>query len=380
MAEPLALAFVASTRPWQQRLNRHLHSYATNERLVAIVADPRDLFEEEWRVLLIDAASVWLTVDLTAQIHAAGRGVIAVVEPGDDRARARALAAKVDAPLEADATAEELATAAHAVARAYPPSRRRPPGQAPARVSRAAAPGGQVIAVGGPPGSRPERVAVALAAVLGRREHVVVVDANDVDPCLAPRLGLHPQPNLVDALARPDEAVALLHDVAGGGFWALPGLAAPAQWSTVPVTGVRRLITGLARSYDRVVLITGPVVEDAARFRLTLTAIAAAQAIVPVGEASLVGLASLTEWIAGAHQVTAAPLWPVAAHVALGRAGQADVVEQLEKVARLVSPDATVTLVPGPGRGENRGRWDGRLYRDRGLMRPVSRLAREVTT
>lgn len=382
----LALAFVASTRPWQQRWNRHLHSYATGERLVAIIADPRDLLDEDWQVLLIDAASSWLTPEFVATIHRAGRGIVAVVEPTNARLRAKALTAEVDAPLEVDATPAELITTVHAVAASRPfrprvppaTARRRGPGVTPAAAAH-------ITAVGGPPGSRPERVAVALAAVMAGHRRVALIDVNEVDPCLAPRLGLHPQPNIVDAIGRVSASreELLLHPVEAG-FWALPGLAAPAQWKGLGPVAVRRLLAQLSRDFDHVVAITGPIVEDAARFALSTTTLAAAGSVVAVGEASLVGLPALYEWVAGAAQVAPAPIRPVATYLRLGRDARADVADQLTKLVELLDGLAPrpgrgeMLMIPGPDRAEERGRWDGRLYRRSALMRPISKLAKEL--
>ena len=65
-----------------------------------------------------------------------------------------------------------------------------------------------------------------------------VVDANEVDPSLAVRLGLHPQPNVATAAARPSTSLSELvaedlQEVPDARVWALVGLADPAQWSTV---------------------------------------------------------------------------------------------------------------------------------------------------
>lgn len=376
MSAPLLLAFVASSRPWQQRLTRHLHSYALGERLEAIIADPRDLFDEDWQVLLIDVASPWMTPDFVAQVHADGRAVVAVVEPGNERHRIRAAAANVDAPLEADCTADEMTTTVHAVAKAYRSRHRGAPTPVPRDMVVG---GGGIIAVGGPPGARSERVAIALASALARNQRVVLVDANDVDPRLAARLGLHPAPNLVDAIgAAMVNRELVIHEVAEGGFWALPGLAAPAQWSTVGPGGVRKLMASLAALYDRVVVITGPVVEDASRFGLTVTALGLADVVVPVGEATLDGMAVLTEWVAGAAQLSVAPFWPVASHVGLARTERAEVLELLDKVASLVSAEGGVRLVPGPDKREHRARWNGGLATQRGLRRQMALLAREI--
>ena len=159
------VVFAASSHPWQQRLNRHLHAYSTDVQVVAIVADPGDLWESEWRVLVIDATSPWLTVEFCEDVHLRSRGIVAIYDPGDARRKQRALDAGADVPLEWDAEPAELVATVHAVAARWPARARaaaHPRPQARVAIPR----GGPVIAVGGPSGARPERVAVALASAL----------------------------------------------------------------------------------------------------------------------------------------------------------------------------------------------------------------------
>jgi hypothetical protein len=377
----LAVALAATPRPWQQEWNRYLHSYAKEERVAAIVADPRDLYVEEWRVLLIDAGSPWLTAEFVADVHDHGRGVIAVVGPTDRRRKDRAMAAGVDLPLEADATSAEMLAALHAVGRQWPGGQRTARPRVTRQPNRA---GGQIIAVGGPAVARPERVALGLATVLGHHERVVVIDANDVEPSCAQRLDLHPQPNIATAAARSlSEPVMDLQSVPGpgGGFSVLPGLADPAQWSTVSAGGARRAVDALAGVHDRVIVVVGPLVEDLPRFGLTLAMLAHAEAVVAVGEASPTGIASWTTWVAGAARVApAAAFYPAAICGDLSPSQRAEVAELLDKVGRLVPGHGTVTLLPAPDRSEERARWNGRLARQRAFTRELNHLAREVTS
>ena len=378
------VAFAASSHPWQQRLNRHLHAYSTDVEVVAIVADPGDLWESEWRVLVIDAASPWLTTEFCEEVHLRSRGIVAVYDPGDARRKQRALDAGADVPLEWDAEPAELVATVHAVAARWPAgvwatSRPRPPARA---VTRS---GGAVIAVGGPPGTRPERVAVALASALAGGElPVCVVDVNEVDPSLAVRLGLHPQPNVATAAARPTTSLSELvaedlQDVPDARVWALVGLADPAQWSTVTGVALRRTLETLAQAHAYVVALVGPIVEDQARFTMSRTALSVAQGIVAVGEATPPGIASLTGWIADAVRTTdGTSVYPVAVQSDLSRSQRADVAEALAKVARLAPGPGTVTLLPAPGRRDRARSWDGRVAPERKLAAAARDLAAQV--
>ncbi len=380
------VAFAASSHPWQQRLNRHLHAYSTDVQVVAIVADPGDLWESEWRVLVIDAASPWLTTEFCEDIHLRFRGIVAVYDPGDARRKQRALDAGADVPLEWDAEPAELVATVHAVAARWPAraraaGRHRPP-------ARAAIPrGGPVIAVGGPSGTRPDRVAVALASALaGGKVPVCVVDANEVDPSLAVRLGLRPQPNIATAAARPTtmlpELVAEdLQEVPDAGVWALAGLADPAQWTTVTGQALRRTLETLAEAHVYVVALLGPIVEDQPRFTMSRTAVSMARAIVAVGEATPPGIAALTGWIADAVRATdGTPVYPAAVQWDLSRSQRADAAEALAKVARLAPGPGTVTLLPAPSRRDRARSWDGRVAPERKLTAAARELAAQVRT
>jgi len=377
------VAFAASSHPWQQRLNRHLHAYSTDVAVVAIVADPGDLWESEWRVLVIDAASPWLTTEFCDDVHLRSRGIVAVYDPGDARRKQRALDAGADVPLEWDAEPAELVATVHAVAARWPAralaARPRPPARTAMRR------GGPVIAVGGPPGTRPERVAVALASALAAGElPVCVVDANEVDPSLAVGLGLHPQPNVATAAARATTTVAELvaddlQEVPGAGVWAMGGLADPAQWTTVTGQALRRTVEALAEAHAYVVAVVGPIVEDQPRFTMSRTAISIAQGIVAVGEATPPGIAALTGWIADAVRTTdGTPVYPVAVESDLSRSQRADVAEALAKVARLAPGPGTVTLVPAPGRRHRARSWDGRVAPERKLAAALRELVAQV--
>lgn len=374
----LAIAFAATSRAWQQQWNRYLHSFAVDETVAAVVADPRDLYAEEWRVLVIDADSAWLTADFVDGVHDQGRGVVAVVEPGDEARARRAQAASVDLTVLADADPTAYVAGFYQVAQRWPAAAR--PSRA--RVTRTVATGGQVIAVGGAPGAGADRIAVGLATLLNRRrQSVVLVDADEVSARLAIRLDLSPQPNIATAALRPEGiADEDLQQPEGAGFLVLSGLADPAQWATLNPRGVRRTIDALAARFDRVIVLVGPVVEPAPRFALTAVALGRAEAVVPVGEATPDGLDVMVTWVANAAKVAVdAPFYPVATHVSLRRAQRADVASWLAKVTAGVNGADTVTLVPAPDGRQARGRWDQRLVKQRSFLDDLGAVARAVT-
>lgn len=376
-AVTVSLAFAASPHPWQQEWLRQVHSHSTDARVVAVIADQRDLFEEKWQVLVIDAVSLWLTTGFVDEVHARRRGILVVYDPDDQRAKRRAMGVGADVPLVWHASPAELIRTAQTLSRLYPSAA--PPAPRPQPTQRP--PGGRVIAVGGPPGADPERVAVALAAALARRgDRVVLLDANEVDPCLAQRLDLHPLPNLAAAANRLTGDVRDdLQEVPTGRFWALPGLADPAQWSSTPPKAVRKVARLLADHHQFVVAVVGPLVEDSARYGLTLAVLTAADVVIPTGEAAPDGLAALTTWTAGAVEVARnASFYPTAVYADVGRKERADVEELLAKVAALVPGGGSVSLLPAATKRENRARWNGTVSVPRKLNRSIERLARAV--
>jgi hypothetical protein len=228
-------------------------------------------------------------------------------------------------------------------------------------------------------------VAVALASALAGGElPVCVVDANEVDPSLAVRLGLHPQPNVATAAARPTTVPSQLvaedlQEVPGAGVWALAGLADPAQWTTVAGLALRRTVEALAEAHAYVVALVGPIVEDHPRFTMSRTAVSMARGIVAVGEATPPGIAALTGWIADAVRTAdGTPVYPVAVHSGLSRSQRADVADALAKVARLAPGPGTVTLLPAPGRRDRARAWDARVAPERKLLASARELAAQV--
>ncbi|HEX5096992.1 MAG TPA: hypothetical protein VFX21_13290, partial [Acidimicrobiia bacterium] len=191
MAEPeVALVFTAEA--WVEELHRHLTNHG-GARVRQVVVEPTVALEEEYDVLVASHRWPALTRAFVADVHARGRSVLGVYDREEPAAREHLVALGVDQVQECDAGPQALADAVVAL-----PAR--PLGDGPQHTSEPAPPSaGQTIVVGGPPGSGRTEIAVALAGVL----RGALVDADDVSPSIAARLGLPIEPNLrtaVDAL------------------------------------------------------------------------------------------------------------------------------------------------------------------------------------
>ncbi len=382
MNDDLALAFLASPEPWVTRWRRHVTDHGPGH-VVDVIAEARTVMDQPWRILLAAADHPLLTADLVDMLHHDRRGVVAVFDPADPRAKARALEAGADALVECDATPEELervlaeVIAARPAPRVAASRRRTAPPLAPV-------PGAQLVAVGGPPGSPAVEVALALAWTLDGRRHqsAVVVDVDETTPSVAQMTGLPTLPNLASAVAarRADAPVADHLATASGGLAVLAGLADPGQWADLSPAGVRSVLTVLTA--DHIVAVVGPVLEAGRgdRYGLSRSVLADAAVIVAVGAATPVGIARLAHWCAAARGASPrAALWLVAAGVGRSRYRRGEVAAALDDLGGLPGIRAAGSTVLALGlRRAERAAWDGGIIRGGAFASAVKRLSREV--
>lgn len=385
----LTYAFASSMREWARVWARHIADHGPG-RLVDAVAERKSLYDQPYRVFVVDADASIVDETVVDNLHRRGRAVLVVWDPADPRTKEMALRLGADAVIEADATAEEFVRMASRLAgddlaegRAVLTEPVQPPSGEPAWPSPRA--GGYRVAVAGPVGEEAEEVTVELARALARRgELVVVVDANDVSPCVAQRLGLPILPNLriaVDAVR--DRRLSLtdaLLAVPAGGFWVLGGLADPGQWAEVRPAEVAEVVDELAAASDVVLAQAGPLAEDLAeaggsdRFGITRRLVAEADAIVAVARASPTGVARLVAWLADVRPV--APLTPL--HVVLtGAPKDAFRRNELAERVRADAEPASVGFLPADRRIEAAA-WDGTFVAPGPYTKAVADLAAVV--
>lgn len=323
VSEP-EIALVLSPDAWVEALHRHCADHG-GARVRCIVVEPAVAIDEDYAVLVATDRWPAFTRPFVDSLHTRGRRVLAVVDEDDPGARDRAMHLGIDDVILSTASPDDVVSAVVAMATSA-----REPRAAKARWINAAEPGvasersSALIAVGGPNGSGSTEVAIGLAAASARRgERSVVVDADQITPSVAARLGLPVEPNLcsaVDAVAYGLGAVpGALFDL--GDDWPAVLVGAPSRESAIALRpdDVVAVADVLAQRY-------APVVVDVSAGGLisgvggVATAIVArAAAVVAVGSASPVGVIRLLEWLAAVDAFAAG----VSVHAVVNRAPSA---------------------------------------------------------
>ena len=308
------LGIAVSPRDWGERLHRFVADHG-GARVRTRVMRPEDVLSEQFDVLVIDDLTSYLTRRLVQQAQADGKSVLGVYDGAEfPEGEQRLHSLGVDAVVDAHASPEEFL---RVIGRIHVASVRLDLDDADSSVDPAQAPeaenrGGRVTVIGGPSGGvgRTE-IAVGLAGAFRYDgESVALVDADDLAPSLAQRLGLALHPNLRTAVD------ALHHRTGGlGGSLSFPrhlkvdvlaGLANPRDWIELRSGDVIEVVRELADDRDRVVVDVGARIEDLSyhggpdRNGLARAIVAAADEVVAVGVPSPVGVARLIEWLADA--------------------------------------------------------------------------------
>jgi MinD-like ATPase involved in chromosome partitioning or flagellar assembly len=390
MAEP-ELAVVYSPREWANRVVRHVTDHGGG-RVRLRVVDRRVCLEEEFDVLIAEDVTSFLDARFVGELRRKGRRILGVYHADEPTGRDRLLDLGVDDVIEDTAPAEEFV---RRIGKVLPATR--PPdlddelaGIAARLDGRGAGPGlparrlrGRICAVGGPPGGcGASEVAVEMARAGRRRgETSLLVDADEVAPCLAQRLALPPVPNIRTAIDALFHGAGRLHEtllpVAGGGFELLAGLANPADWPQVRPQEAAEVVAELRGLRDHVIVNVGAHTEDLARlgaaerYGVTREVLAAADVVVGVGVATPVGVARLVTWIADV--IALAPGTPV--HLAINKVPPSRFVrgEVEGEILRNYSP-ASLHLLPIDAAVE-KAAWRGELVGPGAFTRAVEALA-----
>lgn len=412
LAEP-RIAIAASPREWALTLHRHVADHG-GAIVRATVLHPKDALCEDVDVFVVDDTTSFLSRRLVDELHRRGRGVLGVFDPDDPRGKDELLDSHVDECIGRDAPPEAFVAAITALTRAG----RNPIDReltslasagvgAPARADATAAPAGRtavdgvlapagvrqpgprgrlVVVAGAAGGVGATEVAVGLAAASGRRgDATVLVDVDDVAPCIAQRLDLPLYPNVRAALDAMEHRRGTVADVLmrprEGGFTVLPGLASGRSWAELRPTEVEDLARALALVGRHVVCNIGHRVEDlpggpggTPRYALARHLLGVADVVVAVASASPVGLARLLEWLADVRDLVG----DTPAHVVVNRAPadrfrQGEIIEELGSAA---SP-AGLWLVPDDARVAEAA-WAGGLAATGPFTRAIAGIADAV--
>ena len=386
MADP-ELAVVYSPREWANRVVRHVTDHGGG-RVRLRVVDRRVCLEEEFDVLIAEDVTSFLDARLVQDLRRRGRQILGVYDPNEPTGKERLLELGVDDVIEDGAPAEEFVRKIGRILPLTPkltlnltptPDQTGLPGPAhPVHHLR-----GRVCAVGGPPGGcGASEVAVELARAGRRRgETCMLVDADEVAPSLAQRLGLPPIPNIRTAIDALFHGAGRLHDallpVAGGGFELLAGLANPADWPQVRPQEAAEVVAELRSLRDHVIVNVSAHTEDlprlgaADRYGVTREVLGAADVVIGVGVATPVGVARLVSWIADV--VVLAPGKPV--HLVVNKVPASRFVraEVEAEILRNYAP-ASLHLLPLDAAVE-KAAWRGELVAQGPFTRAVEDLA-----
>lgn len=384
MSREPEIALVLSAEEWVDALHRHCADHG-GARVRCLVLDPAVALDEGFDVLVASERWPALTRPFVDALHERGRRVLVVGDPSDGAELARRL--RVDRVVATDRAPIDIVDAVVALV--------------PREVSARAAPGDGVdgarspesddsehlvttgfVVVGGPWGAGSTETALALAGgFVQSGGRPVVVDADQLTPSIAVRLGLPLEPNLctaVDAVAFGVGAVpGALFDL--GDDWPVVLVGAPNRRSAVALAGADVVAVGdvLARRFEPVIfdVSAGPGVEQAAD-DVRGAVLARSRVVVAVGAADPVGVVRLIEWVE--EVVVQAPR--AAVHVVInrapaGRARRAEIAHEVQRDPRV----ARLSFVPADARVEDAA-WTASLV-DRGpFARAIETVCRAVTT
>lgn len=370
MAE-IELALAASARPWADSLHRFLADHG-GARVRAVVMRPDDVAAESYDVLLIDDVCSFLTPRLVEQARLHGRLVVGVFDGRDGAdAKRRLLECGVDDVVENGATPEEFLTVVRGVLELapYAPAAH---GQTPEASSA-----GKVVVVGAPPGGCG---ATEVALGLGGFSNAPVVDADDIAPSMAQRIGAPLHPNLRTAIDvvhhRSGPVSSVVVEV--GPVRVLPGLVGGDDWGQLHPGEVEAVIEELAADHAAVVVNVGSGLErpqvGEGRHGLARGILRRADVVVAVGLPSPVTLTRLVRW-AGEARILApdAPVLTVVNRMGRSAYRRSEIQEELGRSL----PEVPVLFLPEDKRVAEAA-WAGEPVPGGPFRRSVRKLAREV--
>lgn len=382
----LELGIVVSARAWDEQLHRFTVDHG-GARVRIRVLSPEDAIAESFDVLVVDDITSFLTRHLVDVLHGQKKQILGVFDPdhsSDGERRLKELG--IDHTIAAAAPPEEFLRVLDRIGELLGPRGTVP--VAPPDLGDEAAPveRGAITAVGGPEGGvGSTEVAIALARRLrsGSRD-AVVVDADDVNPSIAQRLGLALHPNLrtaVDALQhRTGGLFGSLTFPRHAGIEVLAGLSNPRDWIELRPSEVVAVLDALATERSHVVADVSARLEDLSyfggppRYALARTVLGHSDRIVAVGLPTPIGLARLLEWIAAARDIV--PEVPI--HVVVNKAPKAAYVqgEIQTELVRSYLP-ASLTFIPEDRRVEAAA-WEGETVPSGPFSKAIADLADAV--
>ena len=362
-----AVVMAHSPRSWGRLLKQHLMDHGGG-RIVASVMAAEDALVNGYDVFVADDTTSFLGVRFVADLQRRGVSVVGVYDPaeGEGSGKQRLLDLRVDEVVHADASPAEFLrvlarTALHSpgasdhglsalVADLAGPGAARPdPFEAQGENSQR---GRLVIVAGASGGVGATEVAIGMTAqVAFRGENPVLVDADDIGPSVAQRLALPVNPNLRTAIDMVQAGNNLLEAVLIGSpanFDVIGGLANRRDWFELRPADVSETMLSLSRMRDHVIVNISPRLEDLpamggpARYGVSRSMLALANAVVLVANPTPIGVARVLDWMAEAKPlIETTPLF-VAFNAYRGGSFKAAEIEA--ELRRVYQPGAIVFI------------------------------------
>ncbi len=280
-------------------------------RVRALVVDPSVAEHETYDVLIVGARWPALSAGFVAALHASGRRVLGVSNAGDEGSREFLVRCGVDRVVDGDAAPQTIVEAARGVARALEVASVAPTADAIEPTARVVppAPRGRVIVVGGPSGGGSTEVALELARSIG----AVIVDADEVAPSVAPRLGIPTEPNLRTLVESVEFAerdpLAAVQRAGADHVGVVCGVTNVVGRSPLRASEVVRAVRLLARVGTVVVDTSAPLDDigptNRGRYAVTRALHADADMILAVGLATPLGAIRTLGWLASLQALRA---------------------------------------------------------------------------
>ena len=374
------VALVLSPEAWVERFHRHCTDHG-GARVRQVVMDPSLALEDTYSTLVVSHRWPALSARLVDQLHQRGRTVLGVYDPTEPEAREHLVSLGVDDTVAVDA---EMQAFVHAVSRLSPAVSGPSDEQLPPDDASSPPPASRFMAVGGPAGSGATEVAVGLAdALSGAGHRTVIVDADDVTPSIAPRLGLPIEPNLRSAIDAVEFGLGDMRrtvlNVGDAAFLVLGGLPNVSAWSQVRPTEVIAVTDKLMTAVDELIVNVGHRIESVGggreRYGITRAVLAEAGVIVSVCSATPIGVARLLAWISDARAV--APDAPVVVVINRAPRDRYRRAELAEEIVRSFEP-VSLFFVP-EDRRVAAAVWEGKLVPRGPFRRAIRHLAQALT-
>ncbi|MGH9025657.1 MAG: MinD/ParA family ATP-binding protein [Acidimicrobiia bacterium] len=211
----------------------------------------------------------------------------------------------------------------------------------------------------------------------------MLVDADEVTPSVAARLGLPIEPNLRSAIDAVEFGLGNLSrallPVPGAAFGVLGGLPNVAAWSQVRPSEVVTVTESLGQFVDELVVNLGHRLEDVGggrgRYGTSRALLPESDVIVAVCPATPIGVARLLAWLATARALAASP--PVVVAVNRAPRDRYRRAEIANEVFRTFEP-STLVFVPDD-RHVQAAAWAGTIVGRGTFTRALRDLTRELT-